>query len=90
MAKPVFVDIDPKTYNIDPGKIAAAITSKTNTNKPIHYAARSQATLVRNRIGCPEKARKEIGFTATTGLREGLQRLVAWRNSHKVKGIGRF
>ena len=28
-AKPVFVDIDPLTYNIDPGKIEAKITSKT-------------------------------------------------------------
>jgi UDP-2-acetamido-2-deoxy-ribo-hexuluronate aminotransferase len=28
-AIPVFVDIDPKTYNIDPSKIAAAITKKT-------------------------------------------------------------
>ncbi len=28
-AKPVFVDIDPRTYNIDPAKIEAAITPKT-------------------------------------------------------------
>lgn len=28
-ATPVFVDIDPRTYNIDPGKIKDAITSKT-------------------------------------------------------------
>src|SRR5438094_371322 len=28
-AKPVFVDIDPRTCNIDPAKLEAAITSKT-------------------------------------------------------------
>ncbi len=28
-AKPVFVDIDPRTFNIDPAKIEAAITDKT-------------------------------------------------------------
>lgn len=28
-AKPVFVDIDPKTYNLDPSKIEQAITKKT-------------------------------------------------------------
>lgn len=34
-AKPVFVDIDPKTYNIDPKKIAAAITKKTKVLMPV-------------------------------------------------------
>jgi dTDP-4-amino-4,6-dideoxygalactose transaminase len=34
--KPVFVDIDPKTFNMDPGKIEAAITSKTTAIMPVH------------------------------------------------------
>ena len=34
--KPVFVDIDPKTGNIDPGKIEAAITPKTTAIMPVH------------------------------------------------------
>lgn len=34
-AKPVFVDIDPRTYNIDPNKIAAAITAKTKAIMPV-------------------------------------------------------
>lgn len=34
-AKPVFVDIDPVTYNIDPSKIEAAITSKTRAIIPV-------------------------------------------------------
>jgi len=34
-AKPVFVDIDEKTYNIDPSKIEAAITSKTKAIMPV-------------------------------------------------------
>ncbi|MDA1048174.1 MAG: DegT/DnrJ/EryC1/StrS family aminotransferase, partial [Verrucomicrobia bacterium] len=34
-AKPVFVDIDPKTFNIDPCKIAAAITTKTKAIMPV-------------------------------------------------------
>lgn len=34
-AKPVFVDIDPKTYNIDPNKIESAITSKTKAIMPV-------------------------------------------------------
>lgn len=34
-AKPVFVDIDEKTYNIDPSKIEASITSKTKAIMPV-------------------------------------------------------
>lgn len=35
-AKPVFVDIDPKTFNIDVTKIEAAITPKTTAILPVH------------------------------------------------------
>jgi dTDP-4-amino-4,6-dideoxygalactose transaminase len=35
-AKPVFVDIDPVTYNIDPEKIAEKITAKTKAIIPVH------------------------------------------------------
>jgi dTDP-4-amino-4,6-dideoxygalactose transaminase len=34
--KPVFVDVDPKTGNIDPDKIEAAITPKTTGIMPVH------------------------------------------------------
>ncbi|MBI5200142.1 MAG: DegT/DnrJ/EryC1/StrS family aminotransferase [Elusimicrobia bacterium] len=34
--QPVFVDVDPLTYNIDPAKIEAKITSKTRAIIPVH------------------------------------------------------
>ncbi len=34
--KPVFVDIDPNTCNLDPDKIEAAITEKTTAIMPVH------------------------------------------------------
>lgn len=35
-AKPVYVDIDPQTFNLDPAKIEAAITPKTKAILPVH------------------------------------------------------
>lgn len=37
-ADPVFVDIDPSTFNIDPSHIEAAITAKTKAIIPVHFA----------------------------------------------------
>lgn len=76
-------------YNVGTGKrtslkeLAEMLIEITGCDKPIQYAPRSQATLVRNRIGCPKKASKEIGFISTLDLREGLKRLIEWRSSHK-------
>jgi dTDP-4-amino-4,6-dideoxygalactose transaminase len=35
-ATPVFVDIEPQTFNIDPAKVEAAITPKTKALVPVH------------------------------------------------------
>lgn len=75
-------------YNVGTGKrtslkeIAEKLVALTGTNQPINYAPRSQATLVRNRIGCPKKASQEIGFDARIDLDDGLRRLIDWRASH--------
>ncbi|NTV16691.1 MAG: DegT/DnrJ/EryC1/StrS family aminotransferase [Chlorobiaceae bacterium] len=42
-ADPVFVDIDPATFNIDPAKIEAAITPRTRAIIPVHFAGLSCA-----------------------------------------------
>ena len=36
-ALPIFVDIDPRTYNIDPALIEAAITDRTRAIIPVHF-----------------------------------------------------
>jgi dTDP-4-amino-4,6-dideoxygalactose transaminase len=40
-AKPVLVDIDPKTFNSDAGAIAAAVTSRTKAIVPVHLYGQS-------------------------------------------------
>lgn len=40
-AKPVFVDIDPKTFNIDPGLVERALTKNTKAIMPVHLYGQS-------------------------------------------------
>ncbi len=42
-ARPVFADIDPETYNIDPGKVEAAITPATKAVVAVDYTGQSAA-----------------------------------------------
>lgn len=51
------------------------------TYKP--YSADDARRLVQNRIGCPRKAERDLGFRYRYELREGLQRLIDWRAAHK-------
>ena len=55
-----------------------------DSNLEIKYLPQGQ-TFVTNRIGSTEKAEKEIGFRATIQLKEGLQKLIEWRTSHKKR-----
>lgn len=88
-------DTTDQFYNVGTGKrtslkqLAEMLLELTRCDKPITYAPRSQATLVRNRIGSPKKASEEIGFTADIDLREGLKRLIDWRASHKAEVAAR-
>ena len=76
-------------YNVGTGlrtslkDIAEKLLNLTGSNQEIRYAPRNQATLVRNRIGSPTKASKDIKFNADIPLDDGLNRLIAWRKNHK-------
>jgi UDP-glucose 4-epimerase len=75
-------------YNVGTGTrtslkdVAQKLLHLTGSNQPINYAPRSQATLVRNRIGSPVRAEKEIRFRAKIDLDQGLEALIGWRRDH--------
>ncbi|MEA2039144.1 MAG: SDR family NAD(P)-dependent oxidoreductase [Thermodesulfobacteriota bacterium] len=48
---------------------------------PIRYEPAGQ-TFVTNRVGDPVAAERDLGFTWTVDLEDGLERLVKWRRSH--------
>jgi len=81
-------DTTDRFYNVGTGtrtslkSLAEMLVRLTNCKQPIKFAPRSQATLVRNRIGSPERAEKEIGFEAGLPLEQGLQELIGWRRAH--------
>lgn len=84
-------DATDRFYNVGTGtrtslkELAEMLRVLTDCDKPVNYAPRSQATLVRNRVGCPKRAIAEIDFTAQVDLNEGLKRLIEWRASHKAE-----
>jgi UDP-glucose 4-epimerase len=75
-------------YNVGTGKrtslkeLAEMLLHLTGSNQPVKFAPRSQATLVRNRIGSPKRAKEEIGFEAKIDLSSGLKQLIDWRRRH--------
>lgn len=60
-------------------ELAEMLLRLTGVNLDIQYEPAGQ-TFVTQRIGSTEKARRELGFTATTDLATGLRRLIEWRN----------
>jgi UDP-glucose 4-epimerase len=82
-------------YNVGTGKrtslkeVAEKLIKLTGCSKSIQFAPRSQATLVRNRIGSAKRASQEIKFDAKIDLDDGLQRLIEWRATHKAEVAAR-
>jgi UDP-glucose 4-epimerase len=74
-------------YNVGTGKrtsikeLAEMILKLTGSNRGVEYEP-AGLTFVKNRIGSPVRAQKEIGFTAKVPLEQGLQGLITWRREH--------
>ena len=81
-------DTTDEFYNVGRGirttikELAEMILEVTGSDLEIQYEPGGM-TFVKNRVGSPEKAERELGFKAQVELREGLERLIDWRNAHK-------
>src|SRR5262249_25822864 len=81
-------DVVDRFYNVGTGQrtsieeLAGVLLDLTHSVHGIRYEP-AGLTFVKTRIGCPRRAEKDLGFTATVSLPEGLRRLIDWRSAHK-------
>ncbi len=94
-ATPVFVDIEPETYNIDPVKIAKAITPKTKVILPVHMYGQPAnmkeilALAKKHKIKVVEDAAQAHGATYN-GKKIGSLGDVACFSFYPTKSLGAF
>lgn len=75
-------------YNVGRGikttikELAELVLEITESTTEVEYHPEG-TTFVKNRIGCPKKAEKELGFKAQVELKQGIQNLIKWRKQHQ-------
>lgn len=92
-AKPVFVDINPQTYNLDVSQIEAKITEKTKAIQPVHlYGQCADMTELRKiadkyNIPLVEDAAQAIG-AEENGVRAGAMSEIGCFSFYPSKNLG--
>lgn len=81
-------DATDRFYNVGSGtrtslrELTELILEITGSEQPIQYEPAGK-TFVTNRIGSTAAAERDLGFRTTVELRDGLERLIEWRNAHR-------
>ena len=94
-AKPVYVDIDPQTFNIDPEKIEQAVTPRTRAIVPVHLYGRAADTqkiaeiAARHKLSVIEDAAQAHG-ARSNGKPCGFSTLAATFSFYPTKNLGAF
>ena len=94
-ARPVFVDIEPDTYNIDPARIESAISPRTKAIIPVHLYGQTadmgpiKEIAGRHGVAVIEDAAQAIG-AAYQGRRAGTLGDVAAFSFYPSKNLGGF
>ena len=93
-AKPVFVDIDPVTYNLDPSRLEAAITSRTRAIMPVHLYGQCAdmdpilEIATRRGLAVVEDAAQAIGSEYRAGRRAGSMGVAGCLSFFPSKNLG--
>lgn len=93
-AKPVFVDIDPATYNLDPNKVESAITTRTKAILPVHLygqcaeMASILETAGEHGLAVVEDAAQAIGAEYRDGHRAGSMGTLGCLSFFPSKNLG--
>jgi dTDP-4-amino-4,6-dideoxygalactose transaminase len=91
-ARPVFVDVDPRTLNVDPAAVAAAVGPRTRAILPVHFAGQPAdldvlgAIADRHGLALIEDAAHALG-TAYRGRPVGGGSTAAVFSFHPIKAI---
>ena len=81
-------EVDDEFYNVGTGvqtsikELCDLILEMKQSDLKVQFNPYSEddaRRLVQNRIGCPKKASKDLGFDFKYDLRQGLQKLIDWR-----------
>ena len=95
-AKPVFVDIDPETYLMDPSKLEQAITPNTKAIIPVHLYGRVcemeqiNAIAAKHDLVVIEDTAQAFGATCHCGKAAGMMSDAGTFSFYKTKNISTF
>jgi len=80
-AKPVFVDIDPVTYNLNPGKVMSKVTAHTRAIIPVHLYGQ---------MADMEPLMQVAQKRGLVVIEDGAQAIGAEHNGHRAGSIGHY
>jgi dTDP-4-amino-4,6-dideoxygalactose transaminase len=93
-ARPVFADIEPRTYNVDPARVEAALTERTRAILPVHLYGQCaetdaimRATEARG-VSVIEDAAQAIGADDPEGRRAGSTGAMGCFSFYPTKNLG--
>jgi dTDP-4-amino-4,6-dideoxygalactose transaminase len=94
-ARPVFADIEPRTFNLNPAQVERVLSPKTRAILPVHLFGRAadmnelRALAARARVALVEDAAQAIG-ASVGGLRVGALGTVGCFSFFPSKNLGAF